>query len=377
LIRINLVIVISLVFLAVSSVQAEGPRQQEEAIITVGSASILKGGAAVAKETAVREALAKALEIHVLKKLGKKTVTDNFNVFVSQIFPLAWDLTSSYKVLAEDRGKDTLSVMISMKVNDMILEDRLKKAGVSTVSETIRKVILLISETDQARGDPLYWWSREQFGSSMTALEVAIYVSLQAMGFEGVNRLGGFSWGTVSENMKNEQLSDDGILGWGNLLGADVAVHGKAGMSGGRVSSIEIGIYDVSSSVMISKEIFSGDYLMEVSDAARNVAERVVAATEAGLTKEGGGINALSAVFESVSSAGQLQKLSSFLSKDVQGVKAAALLKLSRKSVSFLIEFQGDSERLKSAILNNSQLPCKVDFLRGDKNEVVFRVIEP
>ena len=370
-------IVISLVFLAVSSVQAEGPRQQEEAIITVGSASILKGGAAVAKETAVREALAKALEIHVLKKLGKKTVTDNFNVFVSQIFPLAWDLTSSYKVLAEDRGKDTLSVMISMKVNDMILEDRLKKAGVSTVSETIRKVILLISETDQVRGDPLYWWSREQFGSSMTALEVAIYVSLQAMGFEGVNRLGGFSWGTVSENMKNEQLSDDGILGWGNLLGADVAVHGKAGMSGGRVSSIEIGIYDVSSSVMISKEIFSGDSLMEVSDAARNVAERVVAATEAGLTKEGGGINALSAVFESVSSAGQLQKLSSFLSKDVQGVKAAALLKLSRKSVSFLIEFQGDSERLKSAILNNSQLPCKVDFLRGDKNEVVFRVIEP
>lgn len=376
-IRIYLAIVVSVVFLAAESAQAEGPGQQEEEIISVGSALILKGGVAAAKETAVREALAKALEIFVLKKLGKKTVADNFNLFVSQIFPLAWDLTSSYKLLAEDRGKDHLSVMVSMKVNDMILEERLKKADVSITPEAIGKVVLLISETDQAKGGSFYWWGKEQYGSSLSPLEVALYGDLQGMGLAGVNRLGSFSWGTVSENMKSEQLSDDGIIRWGNLLGADVAVHGKAGMSGDRVSSIEIGIYDVSSSVIISKEILSGDSLMEVSSAAREVAKRIVAATGAGLTKEGEGISSISVVFESVSGAGQLQKLSSFLGKDVQGVKAAFLLKLSRNSASFSIEFQGDAERLKSAILNNSQIPCKVDFLRRDKNEVVFRVIEP
>jgi hypothetical protein len=370
-------LIISLVFLTEISAQTGGPRQPEEDIISVGSARILKDGAIAAKETAVREALAKALEIHILKKLGEKIVADNFNIFVYQIFPLAWDLTSSYKLLAEDRGRDTSSVMISARVNDMILEERLRKAGISTTPETTSRVILLISETDQSSGNSRYWWKTEQYGSSLTPLEAALYGSLHGMGLAGVNRMGSFPWSTVSETMKKEQLSDNGIIGWGNLLGADVAVYGKARVSDGRVGSVEIGVYDVSSSAMISKEMLSGDSFREVSAAARDIAERIVGAMGDGLTQEGGRINTLSAVFESVSGAGQVQKLSSFLSKDVQGVKKAVPLKLSRNSVSFSIEFQGDAERLRSAIQKNSALPCNLDFLRGDKGEVVFRLIEP
>ncbi len=368
---------VSLLVLSVLSVEADSTRQPAEEIIAVGSARILKGSTIAAKESAVRDALTKALEINILKKLGQKTVADNFNVLVTQIFPVASDLTASYQVLAEDRGKEILSVLVSVKVNSMILEERLKKAGVSISQESSKRVILLISEISEASGKSLYWWGREEYGLSLTSLEAALYGSLQEMGVAGTNRMGRFSWASVLETMKKEQLTDDGVIAWGNLIGADVAVYGKARMSGGKVASIEIGIYDVFSSSMISKELISHDSLREVSAAAKDAAGRIAGAMGAGFAGKSGAMNELRAVFESVSGAGQLQKLAAFLNKDVQGVKRAVPLKLSKNSVSFLIEFQGDTERFRSAILKNSALPYKLDFLRGDKNEVVFRLIEP
>ncbi|MBW1818750.1 MAG: hypothetical protein JRJ60_16545, partial [Deltaproteobacteria bacterium] len=155
-------------------------------VLALGTARPVDGNLAEARKRAISRALKKGVEQVLLTRLGSDGAINNFDRIVSEIMPAARELIQNYHVLSERETGGTYTVLIRVRINEQLAEQRMKAAGVVVVEGPPVKLLCLVSE--RSGGAARYWWEDPDADVPLSPVELALYREFQERGFAPINR---------------------------------------------------------------------------------------------------------------------------------------------------------------------------------------------
>lgn len=182
-----------------------------------------QGGADIARDHALDDALRKAVEQGVGTLINSETRVENFQLLSDRIYSRSTGYVSSYKVITEGLEGALYRVVVRAKVKLADIENDLAAIGILVLEQGRPRIMVVVKETQN--------WA-ELFSDdrvmSQTMLETMILDAFQQKGFPVVDAA------TVRQNLEKEQLkkilegdNETAVL-VGLKVGAEVIVAGTA-----------------------------------------------------------------------------------------------------------------------------------------------------
>jgi len=354
-------------------------------IFSIGTGPIYKGNLAQAKEKALSQALAKGMEDYLIRRLGTEGMANNFQRLVEEIIPGAGEEIENYCILAEAQSKGEYKILVRLRINKKVVDEKLRRAGLVIMKGPAVKVLFMVSETHEEQSH--YWWKYPEEPSAMSAIELALYNAFQERGFNPVNRTSNIPEVSFSENMRSAELQDESILTWGRLFHVDVVICGRTGLIDGKEG----------------KEVFltlkaiatdSGDLLCEGSDMepiqasiedktqisehminlvnhlASRFAPVIVQALVSGRQK----LHTMEVTLAGLKTYRQFVDFRNFLLKEVPGVKAVKQTRVKKDAITVEVKFEGDENKFRNNLMNNENLPPLRDLKLTEDGKLLLEV---
>ena len=340
--------------------ETEGKPSENE-VFAIGTGVIVSGNLARAKENAISQALMKGVEIYLVRRLGSQGVANNFQRLIQEIIPKAEEDIENFHILAEDQIGAKWKVLVRLRINDKVLDERLRQSGIVFTEGPPVKLLFLVSET---RGESVsYWWRDPEIRSSLSPTELALHNVFQERGFNPVNRVLSVPEAEYTEHMRSPELQDVDVLRWGTLFSAGVVIYGQAEVIEEKEVSISLEAFDVSQGKRICQDILSEPVLEGPEGRERIIEtlERAVKLLAARLTPtiirssaaDQEMISRVEITLKGLSSYKQFRLFRDFLRRDVTGVKSVRQTRVRKDSMSIAVEFKGDKYELKVSIMSN------------------------
>ncbi len=363
--------------------QVDKKLEQNE-ILVIGTGSILDDNVAKARKMAIAEALVKGVEEYLGRRLGSQTMINNFPRLLQDVLPKAREEIENFHILAEERMDKEYKILVRVKVNDKVMEEKLREIGVILMEGPPIRVLFLVSQI-QGRGEKrLYWWKDPETNSALTQVELALHRVFQERGFQPISRLLRTPEGDYSSEMKALDLSDEDAIRWGELFSADVVVRGTCEIIGGDEISVVLKALHVKNRIMIGRDMQSermakgaGDMeqiVETIEIAVNNVASRltpkIMMVIELPETKTA----RLSLTLKGLRSFRQFREFKDFLEKNVPGVKSVRQTRLRGNSVSVAVAFLGDEEQFVERVSTHENLPFKADWAKTEEGEIIVLI---
>ncbi len=363
--------------------QVDKKLEQNE-ILVIGTGSIMDGNVAKARKMAIAEALVKGVEEYLGRRLGSQTMINNFPRLLQDVIPKAREEIENFHILAEERMDKEYKILVRVKVNDKVMEEKLREIGVIFMEGPPIRVLFLVSQMEGRGEKHLYWWKDPETNSALTLVELALHRVFQERGFQPVSRLLRTPEGDYSPEMKALDLSDEDAIRWGELFSADVVVRGRCEIIGGDEVSVVLKALHVENSIMIGRDMQSermaegaGDMeqiVETIEIAVNNVASRltpqIMMVIELPETKTA----QLSLTLKGLRSFRQFREFKDFLEKNVPGVKSVRQTRLRGNSVSVAVAFLGDEENFVERVSKHENLPFKADWTKTEQGEIVVLI---
>ena len=366
------------------SVAQVDKKLQENAILVIGTGTILDGNVAKARKMAIAEALVKGVEAYLGRRLGSQTMINNFPRLLQDVIPKAREEIENFHILAEERTDTEYKILVRVKVNDKVMEEKLREIGVILMEGPAIRVLFLVSQTQTRKEKIFYWWRDPEIDSAMSLVELALHRVFQERGFQPINRLLKIPEGEYSAEMKALDLSDEDAIRWGELFSADVVVQGRCEIIGGAEVSIVLRALHVENRIMIGRDMQSqriaegaGDMekiVESIEIAVNNVASRLVPEIMMAIELPETKTAKLSLTLKGLRSFGQFRAFKDFLENSVPGVKSVKQTRLRGDSMSVAVEFLGDEEKFVERVSKHENLPFKADWTRTEEGEIVVLI---
>jgi hypothetical protein len=362
--------------------ETEGKPGENE-VFAIGTGVIESGNVAQAKERAISQALMRGVENYLVRRLGKQGVANNFQRLIREIIPKAEEDIENFHILAEDQIGANCEVLVRLRINDKVLDERLRQAGIVFTEGPPLKLLFLVSET--RNGNVSCWWRDPETRSALSPTELALHSLFQERGFRPINRVLSVPEAKYTEDMLSAGLQDEGILKWGTLFSADVVIYGRAEVIEEKEVSISLEAFDVRQGVRICQDTLS-EPVMEGPQGREKIIEtidRAVRLLAARLTptiirvsvSDQEMINRVEITIKGLTNFKQFTLLRAFLRRDVTGVKSVRQTRIRKDSISIAIEFTGDKYELLDRILNHENLPLEINLHQTEKGEILLTVL--
>ena len=373
---LTLVFAFSLTF---AEAQEETDSDQDQTLV-IGTGEIIDGNVSKARSTAISEALLKGVEVYLAELLGSQDMVNHFPRLLQDVIPKAKEWIANYYILAEERINDHYKVLVRVKVNDKLMEERLREIGVELMDRPPIKVLFLVSQVEYPDGELSYWWQAPEAGFVLTPVELALYNVFEARGFHPVNRLLNVPEGEYSPEMNTLELTDEDAVGWGKLFSADVVIRGRCRVIQGIEIALELEALNVESGSLI-------DWGMEVEemeepsadvDQVVETIERLVSSVAARLgprisstiQSEEATLNQLELVLQGVRNFNQFKVFKDLLENEISGVESVKQTRVRDDAMSISVEFFGDEKRFLDMISTQKSLPFATDVKRTEEGEI-------
>lgn len=355
-------------------------------ILAIGSGTINHGDIASAKAAAISQALTKAMEEYLATRLGEADMINEFAKLVTQIIPSSKEGIENFQILAENTSGSNYQILVKVRVNREIVEERLRVNGISMTASPNLKILLMVSER---HGENVsYWWKGPDTFSSMDQTDVALYRALQERGFTLVNHTLGIADSSFSPEMTSSELDDGSALKWGKLLSADVVIYGKSVFSDDSGVSMELRALSVKEGVELGEEKGAEQRNMEkdtgepesedrmLDGVARKLADRLAPSLLLLTSGKSHPVGRVLVTFKGIENYKELRSLEEFLKTQVPGVKSVIQNRVTAGIVTFLVEFAGSRESFLTAIREQKGLPLKLSLEEIKEDEIVLSVAD-
>ena len=342
----------------------------------IGSGAIVSGNLALAKKRAIEEASRKGLETYLLRRLGSEGVMNNFQRIIQDIIPKTDEAIENFHILTEENmGKDHM-ILVRIRINEKVIDEALREAGVVQAEGPPIKVLFLVSEVIE--GTTNFWWRDPEVVSSLTRSELALYKVFQERGFDPINRTVSLPEGAYGETLRLAELEDDAIVTWGRLFSADVVIHGRAEIVNENEAYLMLKAVDVNEGLNIGHAFQIGEVekdaegeplLTETLEKMVNrLAARMTPSIVRRVASERGKIYKVEITLIGLKSYKEYMLIRDFLQTNVSGIRSVRPSRVRQNAITFLTEFQGDKESLLERILSHAKLPLplKPDQMEGD-----------
>ncbi|MBN1277034.1 MAG: hypothetical protein JXA35_06045 [Deltaproteobacteria bacterium] len=359
-----------------------GNKKEPNEVVSFGMCSILNDNLALAKECAIANALVKGIERYILIRLGRFGVVNNFQRLIQEIIPGAKEKIENFKILSEYKSNNEYYVLVHLRVNEILLNDKLREAAIVSSDHPAIKVLFLVSEAKQ--GALSFWWQDPEANTALSLTELTLHNEFQKRGFDPVNRTSGSIDNRLTEDMRSAYLSEEDILFWGRLFSSDIVLYGRSIIADNKDIFLTLEAFDVNKGISVSQgmqsekttsDIYNREKEMETlerlaSSLAGQMIPAVIKSATSGLER----IYTFGIVLENLSSFKQSKIFKDFLSGDIDGVKSVIQTGFKRNSISFSVDFQGDKDTFIQRVLNHERLPFPVGLIITEDGRILFEI---
>ena len=379
--RITIFFLAGFLFLGFQLSRAEtGDNLEKNELLAIGTGTVVGGNSASAKKKAITQALMKGVEDYIAHLLGSQGIVNNFERVTEEIIPGAKEEIANFHILAEHQVNGKYKVLIKLKVNEEIIGEKLRSAGVILTDLPLIKVLFLVSETRE--GDISYWWKDGESFQDLSAVELTIHKVFQDRGFSPINRISSPPDFEQLSNLTSPYLTNEDILQWGRLFSADVVIYGQSEIINKKELSLTLRALDVRQGSQIcqesrvepiEQELINTEQIIETLQGPVNrVAAKLCPCIIRTLASEHGEIHELKVTLTGTSRPKQFWVFRDFLRAEVVGVKSVIPSEIRGNSISATVEFQGDGEKFINRVLKHENLPYPLHLGQAEEGKIVF-----
>lgn len=359
--------------------QVETDSDQDQTLV-IGSGDIIDGNVSEARNMAISDALIKGVEGYLAGLLGSQDMINHFPRLLQDVIPKAKEWIANYYILAEERINDHYKVLVRVKVNDKVMEEKLREIGVELIDRLPIKVLFLVYQVDYPEGKLLYWWQAPEADFVLSPVELALYNVFEARGFHPVNRLLNVPDGVYSSEMNTLELTDEDAVNWGRLFSADVVIRGRCKVIQEKEIELELEALHVESGSLI-------DWGMEVEEMeetpadvdqvvetietlVNNVAARLSPRISSAIQSKEATLNQLELVLQGMSNFRQFRVFKDFLESSISGVESVKQTRIKDNAMYISVEYFGDEKRFLDMISTQESLPFVTDVKKTEDGEI-------
>ena len=413
---ILLAMAISLIFICRPSMAQTDKKRGQNEILVIGTGIIVGGNVAKAKETAISQALILGVEDYLTKRLGELGMINNFprlNIailirafikpsdkrqlvittknshiykLIHNVIPGAKEEIENFNILAEEQSDTLYKILVRVKINENVMEQKLRETGLILMKGPPIKILFLVSQVEPEKEENAYWWGDPESVSGLTATELALHRVFQERGLRPINRLLNVPEGDFSPGMSDLNLSDENASQWGVIFAADVVIHGRCEIFAGFGVILRLSVVDVKKGLLIYQ-----DTEIERAEADPDNREQIIESVEKVISKIAirmippiikameppeENIQQLEISLKGLKNFQQFRAYRDFLKKEIKGVKSVRQTRIRGDAMSILVEFIGDREEFLDKASSHKNLPFEVELIITEEGEIVIKIQE-
>ena len=335
-------------------------------ILVIGSGTIIDGNIAAARKDAISDALLKGVEEYLTRYLGSQIMINNFPRLINDVIPGAKDEIVNFNILAEERGDRLYKILVRMKVNEGLMEEKLNQNGIIYRDVPPVKFLFLVSQMDSQDKDVIYWWNDPDRNSPLTSTEQVLHRVFQECGFNPVNRLSNAPEDRYSDDMRKLDLTDEDAIEWGRLYSSDVVIVGKSEIIDNKMVSLNLKSIDVKKKIIINED-FQKEQINQYGNEREQITDTLARAINTIVTRLSPAIISsfektdevitIDVELKGIRSLDQLIDFSDFLKKNIDGVKAVVEKRIKANSINLTVEFSGDEDTFIDRVKGHEGFP--------------------
>ena len=350
----------------------EGFAQTTQTVTAEGMASV-QGNPAIARDSAIQDALRKAVEQAVGTMVASETLVENFQVVRDNIYNKSQGYVKEYKVIKESPQKDLYMVTISATVSTENLKNDLGALGLLIARVGKPRTLFMVAEQNVGQEVLLYWWGWwGRGGATFAGQSVEMAVSETVLKEEFLNRgfnvidisavTGKFE---ISNAYRIADLTDTGAREIGRKMGAEIIIKGKAlAKEGPRTAGSSVGSY-LADITLSAVRVDNGQVLASVrgnaaarhvaqhvggnqaiENASRQVADKLVEQITAKWTAEMSGGQLIQLTIRGLGGMKDLIKIKEFLKTKVRGVQNVIQRSFERNEAVLEVDAKSSAQQI-------------------------------
>jgi hypothetical protein len=368
--------------LCVSLAWAQGNAKSENRdIITIGTGLVTDGNVARARGAAVANALNKGIEQYLSQRLGTQGMITNFSTLMKGVVSGENQEIEHFNILAEEREDKRYNVLVRLRVNERVMEERFREKGVVLLNDQPIKVVFLVSQVESPGNKLSYWWKAPDEGTALTGTEVVLHRVFEDFGFFSVNRLMQAIETKHSTEMTTPDLSSEDALRWGELFSAPVVIQGRCEIRDDKEISVSLFALDTEKRSIIDQgsqnEVVEagGDGVGKaIEKAVRRLAARLCPSIRKAIEVQEMGTNQVEVVVKGLRSFRDLKAIREFLEREIRGVRSVRQNKLGKDFAGLTVEFSGDRQEFLNRVSGQSNVPFVKEEGTAREDPVTFRM---
>ena len=383
---ILLAMAIILIFLSTPSMAQTDKKRGQNEILVIGTGIIEGGNVAKAKETAISQALILGVEDYLTKRLGDLGMINNFPRLINNVIPGAKDVIENFNILAEEQTDAVYKILVRVKINENVMEQKLRETGLILMKGPPIKILFLVSQVEPEKEENTYWWGDPQSVSGLTPTELALHRIFQERGLRPINRSLNMPEGDFSPGMSDLNLSDENAIQWGFIFAADVVIHGRCEIFADFGVILRLSVVDVKKGLLIYQ-----DTEIERAEAEPNNREQIIESVEGVISKIAirmippiikameppeENIQKLEISLKGLKNFQQFRAYRDFLKKEIEGVKSVRQTRIRGDAMSISVEFTGDREQFLDRATTHENLPFDVELKINEDGEIEIKIQE-
>ncbi len=370
-------------FFGISLSHAEDLETQENnEVLVIGTSIVKNDNLASAKEKAISNALMKGVENYLLYRLGNHAMVDNFQWITKEIIPGAREEIENFHILREDLVANEYKILVRLRINEKVMEEKLREAGLLVTDGPDIKVLFLVSET--MPGTISCWWKNPEINSDLSRTELSLYNVFQQRGFSPINRTSNIPPAEYSSYLRAHDLPDERILKWGSIFSADIVIYGNTKVFENGEISLNLKVFDVDQGISICQggQTASTMGMFEDSKPIIDIIDRlvnqladrltpiIIQDAVAGRDKN----NYFEITLAGLTNHRQYVIFRDFLKNDIAGVKSVRRTRIGNNSISMGVEFQGDRNRFLGSVLRHDEIPFSPVLEKTGDEGILFKI---
>lgn len=352
-------------------------------ILVIGNGRIIKENIAAARKYAISDALTKGVEEYLTKTLGIRGMINNFQRIIHDVIPGSGEEIENFHILAEERHEKNYKVLASIKVNESLMEEKLRDMGIILLEGPPIKLLFLVSQKMPQDKEISYWWGDPE-SEALTSTELVLHRVFQERGFDPVNRLLSVPEEKVTPEMRKLELSDRDAVEWGRLLSADYVIYGENEVIEKKTVSMILKVFHVekgefltqdSEIKIIPENTLEPDRLMDVLErSVRDIAVRLSPLMIESF-KEGEDIeNTVEVELRGLKSFEQFRRFRDFLKDNISGITSITQTRIKGDSMTLLVEFTGKKEMFFKKIKEHQKFPFQADIYPIEDGGIIIDI---
>lgn len=203
--------------------------QQVQTLTAEGVGVVMGGDRAIARDSAINDALRKAVEQAVGTMVSSETMVQNFQTLNDRIYTQTQGYIQNYKILTETPGPNLHQVTIQATVAMGDLQKDLQALGILLGQVGKPRIMILVAEQNIGKQYYTYWWGYHRAEQAdLTITENTIIDRFREKGFDFVDHSVQSREIKVAPAFQVVDLNNNAAVSLAKQADAEVVIVGKA-----------------------------------------------------------------------------------------------------------------------------------------------------